>query len=116
MQRRRRRQSEIALFRQFPVQRLQQCLADFHAATWQMPAVDIAVFDQKNRAGLVDHDGSYAKRHSTREAPVEMQTATQQGFDSCSDALHEALSWKERVSAAHEPRLKRMAGLPRIGC
>src|SRR5262245_15585193 len=72
-----RRHLDIALFLQFPRQRLNHRLADLDPATRQVPATHVAMIDQKDAPLLVDHEPPHPERHDARKAPIGMQDALQ---------------------------------------
>ena len=47
-------------------------LAHLDAAAGQIPARHVAVTDQEDAAGLVDHQRPHPERHAAAEAPIEM--------------------------------------------
>ena len=61
----------------FARKRFRKRFADFDAAARQMPAGDIAVFNQKHAARAVDNKRADADRQPSREAPIEMQNTLQ---------------------------------------
>ncbi len=73
-------ETDIALLRQFPHQRLQHGLADLHPAARQVPAAHIAVLYQQDAAGAVDHQTAYAECHPARKAPIKMKYPAEEGF------------------------------------
>ena len=74
-------QLDVAFFAQFARQGAHQRLADFDAAAGQMPAVDVAVLDQKNAAGAVDHQAAHAERQPAGEAPIDVQQPPRRRLD-----------------------------------
>jgi len=78
---------DIALFGQLTRQGFQQRFACLYATSWQMPAIDVRVPDQKNTACAVNDHRAHAQRRAARKAPVKMQNLSNDWLEFPTQAL-----------------------------
>src|SRR5215472_15725626 len=98
MERRGRRQLDIALLAQFARQRRQQCLALFDAASRKMPAGNIGVLDQENPAADAD-------RKATRKTPISVEKRANKRLQPATDETQRHTAIRLRSGLASPIRM-----------
>src|SRR5215469_3438144 len=105
MERRGRRQLDIALLAQFARKRCQQCFALFDATSWQMPSGNIGVLDQEDATVRVQNQAADAEGKPSRKSPISVEKRANKRLQPATDETQRHTAIRLRSGLASPIRM-----------